>query len=281
MPSLRPRRSRVAQDDFSDLDADFNPRATRQTRSRAASSSVTVVRSSPDSLEDRRHSLRLKVRMPANTLREATGARSRRQVNVFQENPILSGPRTSRTRKRLVEVQTSDDDEAEDPEEEEDDDAPGEEDEDADADGDIDMDEAATPQPPPKRNARAAAPARGKNIKSVEAKEMELEEDEEEEEDEELEEDEEEEDEEEALLDSDSDAEGEPDDQDESAVPDVNIDDLDEEDDDELDDDMDSDALGGKQTKRQRGNLGNDFLQLPMGIIPKPPNSMKMERDAN
>ncbi|KAJ5226025.1 hypothetical protein N7468_007250 [Penicillium chermesinum] len=257
MPLLRPRRLRAVQENLSDPDTDFNPRSTRQTRSRTGPSSVTVLRSRPNPSEDRRQSLRLRVNMSASKLREGTGARSRRSVNVFQENPIVSGPRTSRTRKRLVEVQTSDEEEAEDPEEDDDEDAPGEEDEDADADGDVDMDEA--PPPPAKRNARAAAvSARGKSAKSVEEKEMELEEDEEEEDEEEVEE------EEEPLSASDSDASGEPDDQDESAVPDINVDDLDEEDDDDLDDDMDSDAMGGKQTKRQRGNLGNDFLQLPM-----------------
>ncbi|KAJ6010853.1 PAPA-1-like conserved region [Penicillium sp. IBT 35674x] len=196
--------------------------------------------------------------MPAGKLREATGGRSgRRSVNVFQENPIVSGPRTSRNKKKLVEIATSDD-EIEDQEEDEvdDEDAPGEDDEDADADGDLDMDDA-PPQPPVRRSAKQATTTRGKTTKSVEEKEMEMEEDEEEEEEEE----------DENVSDTDSDAEGEPDDQDESAVPDINVDDLDEEDEeDELDDDMDSDALAmeGKQTKRQRGNLGNDFLQLPM-----------------
>lgn len=197
--------------------------------------------------------------MPAGKLREATGGRgaARRSVNVFQENPIVSGPRSSRNKKKVVEVTSSDDEDLDDQEEDEveDEDAPGEdEDEDADADGDVDMDDP-PPQPPARRNAKIVAPARGK-AKSVEAKEMELEDEEE---------DEEEEDEEDAT---DSDAEGEPDDQDESAIPDVNVDDLDEEDEeDDLDEDMDSDALAlnsGKTTKRQRGNLGDDFLQLPM-----------------
>jgi Ino eighty subunit 2 len=117
----------------------------------------------------------------------------------------------------------------------------------------------ALPQPPTRRNAKVTAPARGK-AKSVEAKEMELEEEEDEEEEEE------EEDEDDVT---DSDAEGEPEDQDESAVPELNVEDLDEEDEeDDLDEEMDSEGLAlnsGKTTKRQRGNLGDDFLQLPMG----------------
>lgn len=96
---------------------------------------------------------------------------------------------------------------------------------------------------------------------------------------------EEEEDDEEPISDTDEDAEAEGEDQDEIAVPDVNVDDLDElDEEDEIDDDMDSDALAmqsGKTTKRQRGNLGNDFLQLPMGEkphinnLPKPKLTMK------
>jgi Ino eighty subunit 2 len=41
---------------------------------------------------------------------------------------------------------------------------------------------------------------------------------------------------------------------------------MDELDDDMLDEELEGEFLdGGKMTKRQRGNLGNDFLQLPMG----------------
>ncbi|KAJ5093706.1 hypothetical protein N7456_009567 [Penicillium angulare] len=265
MPLRRSGRWRGAQDDQSDHDANVRTRPKRQTRSTAAPASVSVSPStspSPSlltssSIEEPRRSLRLTLKMPAGKLREATGGRAaaRRSVNVFQENPIVSGPRASRNKKKLVEVATSDEDLDDQEEDEvEDEDALGEDDEDADADGDVDMDDV-PPQPPARRAAKPAAPTRGKNARSVEEKEMELEEEEDEEE------------EEENVSDTDSDAEGEPDDQDESAVPDVNVDDLDEEDEEEdvLDDDMDSEAMdGGKQTKRQRGNLGNDFLQLPM-----------------
>jgi len=230
-------------------------RSRRYTRTTAAPASVTISRSQSYSPEEPGCRLRLIVKMPAGKLREATGGRpARRSVNVFQENPIVSGTRSSRNKKKVVEV-PSDEDDIEDQEEDE-----VEDDEDADADGDLDMDDA-PPQPPARRNAKAALPPRGKNVKSVEAKEMELDDEEEEEMEEEAEDD--------NVSETDSDIEGEPDDMDESAVPDVNVDDLDEEDEeDDLDDELDSDALaldGGKQTKRQRGNLGDDFLQLPMG----------------
>ncbi|KAJ5317051.1 hypothetical protein PENANT_c030G07474 [Penicillium antarcticum] len=200
--------------------------------------------------------------MPANRLREATGSgrAGRRSVNVFREDPIVLGPRSSRNRKKIVEVATSDEEEIEDQEEDEidDEDAPGDDDDedadaDGDADGDLDMDD--TPPQPPVRRSKAAPAPRVKPPKSVEAKEMEMDEDEEDEEDEE----------EEQISDSDDDAEGEIEDQDESGVPDVTVDDMDELDDDMLDEELEGELLdGGKMTKRQRGNLGNDFLQLPM-----------------
>lgn len=142
-----------------------------------------------------------------------------------------------------MEINTSDEEDLSDQEEDEvdDDDAAGDEDEDADADGDLDMDDA-PPQPPSRRHAKAAAtstPSR-RQVKSVEAKELELENDE---------------DDDEELSELDSDAEGEPDD-------DGNAE-LDEEDEEGLDSD-DAGADISKMTKRQRGNLGNDFLQLPM-----------------
>lgn len=263
MELRRSRRSRGSQDEPPELNANMTTRSKRVTRATAAPASVNVSPSELESPEESGRSLRLTLRMPAGKLRDVTAGRAgRRSVNVFQENPIVSGPRTSRNRKRIVEVPTTDDEDIEDQEEDEveDEDAPGEDDEDADADGDVDMDDA-PPQPPVKRNAKAAVSASGKAAKSVEAKEMELDDDDEEEE--------EEEEEDENISETDSDAEGEPDDQDESALPDVNVDDLDEEDEeDDLEDELDSDALAlenGKQTKRQRGNLGNDFLQLPMG----------------
>ncbi|EKV12474.1 PAPA-1-like conserved region [Penicillium digitatum] len=199
--------------------------------------------------------------MASSKLRDATSAgrsAGRRSVNVFREDPIVSGPRSSRNRKKIVEVATSDEEEIDDQEEDEaeDEDAPGDEDDDADADGDIDMDDI-QPQAPTRRG-KITPPSRAKPPKSVETKEMEMEEDEEEEED----------DDEEPISDTDEDAEAEGEDQDEIAAPDVAVDDLDElDEEDEIDEEMDSDVLAiqsGKTTKRQRGNLGNDFLQLPM-----------------
>ncbi|KAJ5613133.1 hypothetical protein N7510_006327 [Penicillium lagena] len=280
MSLRRSQRSRGSLHESLEQDANTRTRPTRLTRfaaTAAASASVTVSRPPSDSSGEPTKHLRLTVRMPAGKLREATtgGRPGRRNVNVFRENPIVSGPRTSRTRKRLVEVNTSDEEDDDDQEEEDEigdeEDAPGEDDdEDADADGDVDMDDA-PPQAPIRRQARAAA-ARGKAAKSVEAKEMELEEeedDEEEEVEEEEDEDEEEEEEEEEAFNEESDAVGEPDDvNEESAAPDETGDALDLDEEDEVDDDMDSDALlldsGRQTTKRQRGNLGDDFLQLPM-----------------
>lgn len=220
---------------------------------------MTVVRISD---EESKESIHLLFKMPSSKLRDATGgtrggASTRRSVNVFTENPIVSGPRTSRPRKKLVEINTSDeDDDIDDQEEDEvdDDDAPGEDDEDADADGDLDMDDA-PPQPAvSKRHAKASA-ATSKPVKSVEAKEMEMDDDDDEDDEE--------------LSEPDSDAEGEPDDLEESGVGNVNVGDEELEEDD-IDEEIDSDDGlpsndPAKMTKRQRGNLGNDFLQLPMG----------------
>lgn len=231
---------------------------------------MIVVRTRSESPESDRKSIHITVKMPPSKLREATGgssrsAASRRSHNVFTDNPILSGPRTSRSKRRVVEVETSEEEEEdlEDQEEDEvdDEDAPGEDDEDEDADGDVDMDDA-PPQPPvSRRNAKAAAtsaPSR-KSAKSVEAKEVEL--------DEEEEEDEEDEEEEEELSEPDSDADGEPDDQEEGVTITLNDGeepDEDEEDDEDLDSEDGTPGDTSKMTKRQRGNLGNDFLQLPM-----------------
>lgn len=216
-------------------------RSNRLTRSSANSSPPVTIFRAPVSPGQLGKSLRLIIKMRSSKLREATNASKR---NIFTEDPIVIGPRTSRPRKKLVEINTSDEENLSDQEEDEvdDDDAAGDDDEDADADGDLDMDDA-PPQPPSRRHARAAAtstPSR-RQVKSVEAKEMEVENDD---------------DDDEELSELDSDAEVEPDD-------DGNAE-LDEEDEEGLDSD-DANADIGKMTKRQRGSLGNDFLQLPMG----------------
>lgn len=256
MSLRRSLRARHVRDDPLILESNVNSRSARQTRAATASSAVTVVRVSE---EESKGSVVLLFKMPSSKLRDATGsgtrggASTRRSVNVFTENPIMSGPRTSRPRKKLVEVNTSDEDDIDDQEEDEvdDEDAPGDDDDDVDADGDLDMDDA-PPQPPvSKRHAKASATS--KPVKSVEAKEMEMDDDEEEDDEE--------------LSEPDSDAEGEPDDLEESGIG--NLNELDE---DDVDEEIDSDdglpsTDLSKMTKRQRGNLGNDFLQLPMGEL--------------
>ncbi|PWY74403.1 PAPA-1-domain-containing protein [Aspergillus heteromorphus CBS 117.55] len=266
MSLRRSLRSRAGRDDQPSMDANTSARPTRVTRAAALVPAVTVHRAPSGLNGDSKRSIHLTVKMPSNKLREVTGgstrsgASTRRSVNVFTENPIITGPRTSRPRKKLVEVDTSDEDDLEDQEEDEvdDEDAPGEDDDDVDADGDLDMDDA-PPQPPmPRRHAKAAAAAAppAKSAKSVEAKEMELENEEEEDDDD---------DDDEELSELESDAEGEPDDQDESMLANINgAEDLEEEED-ELDSDDDEPGTDlTRMTKRQRGNLGNDFLQLPM-----------------
>lgn len=158
----------------------------------------------------------------------------------------------------MVEIDTSDEEEIGDQEDEVDDEGPPVDDDDA--DGDVDMDDA-PPQPPSRRHAKlaAASATNGKGVKSVEAKEMELHGDDE--------------DDDEELSDLESDAEGDPEEPEEIGVPDEaghgngegELDEEDEVDDEELDSDGLSAADFSKLTKRQRGTLGNDFLQLPMG----------------
>lgn len=234
-------------------------RSTRLTRTSSSPPSVTVSRSSPEKAQK---SLLLIIKMPSGKLREATSGSSRAasKRNVFTEDPIVMGPRTSRPQKKMVEIDTSEEEGLSDQEEDDvdDEDAPGDEDEDADADadGDLDMDDA-PPQPPTRRHARAAAKAKPsrKQMKSVEAKEMELENGGDNYDEEEL-----------SDLD-DSDAEGEPGDDRANGGAEFDEDDLDDagEDEEGLDSDDETGENSGKMTKRQRRSLGDDFLQLPMG----------------
>ncbi|KAL2872786.1 PAPA-1-like domain-containing protein [Aspergillus lucknowensis] len=281
MALRRSLRARTARDDPPIMDSNTITRSTRYSRSVASLPSVTVVRRPSESPEGIKRSIHLTVRMPSNKLREATSgssratAASRRSHNVFTDNPIVTGPRTSRSKKRLVEVDTSEEEEEEDMEdqeedevddedaigeleEEEEDDEDDDVDADEDADGDVDMEDV-PPQPPvSKRRAKAGmvSASSGKPPKSVEVKEMELE-------------DEDEEDEEE-LSEPDTDAEGEADDQDEGVTITLNDGEEPDEDEDEEEDlDLSDDGTPtagdlSKLTKRQRGSLGNDFLQLPM-----------------
>lgn len=222
--------------------------------------------------------------MPSSKLREVTSGSKRgsSSKNASTEDAVVTGPRSSRSKKKMVEVDTSDDDNLRDQEEDEvgdSEDAPGEEDEDVDAEGDVDMDDA-PPQPPASKKqgkpAVTATPAGDKPVKSVEAKEMEIAEDDDDDDDEE-------------LSELESDAEGEPDDQEETAMQDEEMgeggedeeleeeeEEEEEDDDDDDDDDDDSDEATpatrsrgstpevSRLTKRQRGTLGDDYLQLPM-----------------
>ncbi|OJJ47170.1 hypothetical protein ASPZODRAFT_132124 [Penicilliopsis zonata CBS 506.65] len=285
MSSHRSLRSRAPRASWPGNGSNISTRRTRQSHV-AVTPSVTVSRSPPDSPEEAKRSIHLTVKMPSSKLREVTGggsraaAQTKRSVNVFTESPIVSGPRNSRSKKKIVEVDTSDEDDLEEEDDDDDDDddvededAPGDEDDDLDADGDLDMDDVPPRPPISKRQARSnvtSVPASRRAVKSVEAKEMELDD-----EDEEVEEDED-------LSDLDSDGEGGADDQEQSILPDDladapgEDDELDEEDEIDEDEGIDSDeatpATGSRQstpdynrlTKRQRGTLGNDFLQLPM-----------------
>ncbi|RJE21693.1 PAPA-1-like conserved region [Aspergillus sclerotialis] len=262
MSSRRSLRSRAVRDTPpSTPDSNMTTRSTRLTRGTVSSPSVTVSRSPSDSPVEPKRSIRLTVKMPSSKLREVTSANSRdssskRSVNVFRDNPVMTGPRSSRPRRKMVEVDTSDEEDIGDQEEDEvDDEGPPADDDDADPDGDMDMDDA-PPQLPSRRHAKSAATSAptGKGVKSVEAKEMEAHDDDE--------------DDDEELSELESDAGGEAEDQEESGVPDEtgNVNELDDE---EVDDDeeLDSDEAAAdstKMTKRQRGSLGNDFLQLPM-----------------
>lgn len=278
MSSRRPLHVRTQRASPASMVSDTALRNTRSSRAVAPAASATVADSTADASGEPRRILRLTLKMPSSKLREATSGNargeesSRRAVNVFSETPIISGPRNSRSKKKIVEVDTSEDDDIDDQEEDEveDEDVPGEDDDEFDADGDVDMDDL-PPQPAvSKRHAKPPTASRSRSnkvVKSVEAKEMELEEGGREDDEE--------------LSELESDAEGELDDRDQSALPDDMLDangeeELDEEDEeDEIDSEGPTPATASRAstpdysrlTKRQRGSLGNDFLQLPMGEL--------------
>lgn len=282
MSARRSFRSRPIRAGPTNMASNTCQRSARLSGAVAPSGSVTVSRSSSDSPEESKRSIRLTVKMPSSKLREVTSggkgdvAPAKRTVNIFTENPIITGPRNSRSKKKIVEVDTSDDGDLEDQEEDEvdDEDAPGGDGEDMDADGDVDMDDAPPRQPVSKRNRKSgttSAATPRKVIKSVEAKEMDLDDDDE--------------DDDEELSELESEADGDPEEQEGSRAPDemanANGEDeeLDEEDEEDEEDegDVDTDQATpatvsrtstpdySRLTKRQRGSLGNDFLQLPMG----------------
>ncbi|KAK2810598.1 hypothetical protein FQN50_002855 [Emmonsiellopsis sp. PD_5] len=283
MSTRRSLRSRASlADASSSTPSNIMTRTRRTTDGITSSPSITVSRSSPTPPEDKR-SIRLTVKMPSSKLREVTS--EKRHHNIFTEPVIVTGPRNSRTKKKLVEVDTDDDEDLESPEEEEEeeedqlsdedaeasdeeDNANGEsEDEDADADGDIDMDDA-PPVAPKQAAARptvTVTPAGDSRSKNTSASNMDLDDDDDD--DEEL-----------SELDSEADAEGEPEEEipvSEEIVEDEEVEEEDEEDEqDELESDIGTPITGSrastpdiaKMTKRQRGRmeLGGDFLQLPM-----------------
>ncbi|EED22424.1 PAPA-1-like conserved region protein [Talaromyces stipitatus ATCC 10500] len=278
MPSTRSLRSHAASGSSPDgQDANISTRSGRLTRGAAAATinpatSVTVSRSTGASPGAK--SIHLTVKMSSSKLRQVTNHRSSRATastssrhNIFTEDPVVHGKRSSRNNRNLKEI--SEDEEDDDLVEEDDEDveeeagdsedAAGEEDE-LDADGDLDMDDE-TPQPAvSRRNQRQQPATKSKPVKPVEEKEMELADDD---------------DENEELSELESDAEGEPDDtmlQDEemgeAGEEEEEVDEedevIEEEEDDGLGSDDDSALDLTKLTKRQRGSLGTDFLQLPM-----------------
>lgn len=277
--SLRARAALINASSSAPSNAMSRPRRT--TGGIPSSPSVTVSRSSPNSPEDSPKSIRLTVKMPASKLREVTtGEAKQRPHNIFAEPEIMTGPRNSRNKKRIVEVDTDDEEDMDEEEEENeydqgqadqdvsdpDDDA----DADADADGDIDMDDE-SPVPVPKRQAvtkpaLTVTSAAENRVRNVDAQNMELDDDDD--------------DDDEELSELESDAEGEDDDEllahegvsrVEGGTEEQEL--GDEEEEDESDSELGTPATGSrastpnKMTKRQRGRmeLGGDFLQLPMG----------------
>ncbi|EFE35908.1 uncharacterized protein ARB_04842 [Trichophyton benhamiae CBS 112371] len=251
-------------------------RSRRSTRNRSTTiTTVTVSRSPSTSPEGRRKSIRLTVKMPASKLREVTNGEDDldKPRNIFTENVIMTGPRNSRSKRKVVEVDSDEDDDPSDigdEEDEEDDeiDAEGDSDLDADgepdidAEGDIDMDDAPPVSPIAKQAASrptvTVTPAAATKVRKTDSRAT-------------LEDDDDEEDEEEGLseLESDNDIGG----QDDTLGLETNDDEPEEEEDEE--DESDEELMGGsrsstpdlsKMTRRQRGRieLGGDFLQLPM-----------------
>lgn len=150
--------------------------SSRPRRAAAAPTSATIERTSP---EETRQSIHLTVKAAPNKLREATSGAvtSRRGRNSFEGGGVVSGQRSSRNKKAIVE-ESSEEEGDEDAEEE--DEELSEEDEDADGDEDVEMEDA-VPEPPPTKGRGAAKPSKP-NISisrpveppapSVEAKEM-------------------------------------------------------------------------------------------------------------
>ncbi|KAK2808245.1 hypothetical protein FQN49_008730, partial [Arthroderma sp. PD_2] len=155
MPSTRSLRPRAAVTKLTTSTGSLSATLRSKRATRSSTTTVTVSRSPSSSPEERRKSIRLTVKMPSSKLREVTnGAEDlEKPRNIFTEDVIVTGPRNSRSKRRVVEVDSDEDDdpsEIGDEEDEEDDeeDAEGDSDLDADgepdidAEGDIDMDDA-------------------------------------------------------------------------------------------------------------------------------------------
>ncbi|KAK7543147.1 PAPA-1-like conserved region-domain-containing protein [Phyllosticta citricarpa] len=159
--------------------------SSRPRRAAAAPTSATIERTSP---EETRQSIHLTVKAAPNKLREVTSgaSTSRRGRGSLDGGDVVSGQRSSRNKKAIVEESSEEEDEDNDVEEDgedEDQDEDLSEDEDADGDGDddVDMEEAALPEPtPPAKGRGAARPTKPAisisrpepEVPSVEAKEM-------------------------------------------------------------------------------------------------------------
>ncbi|KAI1936760.1 hypothetical protein LOZ58_002413 [Ophidiomyces ophidiicola] len=251
-----------------------------------SSSAVTVSRSPSSPPEETKRSIRLTVKMPSSKLREVTSADARPH-NIFTEPVVIFGPRSSRSKKKIVEVDSDEDEDIEslleedeededDEDDDENDDAEASEDPDADAEGDEDLDAEGEPDPdvdaegdidmddappvsrhPRPRPAVTVTPAAAARVRNVESRNVNIEEDDEDEE--EL-----------SELDSEVDAEK----GDDTILPEAG--DEDEEEVDEEDEENEaatpmeasrasSPSYSNRKTKRQRERLElGDFLQLPM-----------------
>ena len=141
----------------------------------------------PDPPNQGSGSIKLKLKMPPSRLRESTTSNNISTRESLEPAEMVSGPRSSRAKRQVVESDSDDDDDEEDEEEDEDaegeeeddEDAEGEEDEDEDAEGESDVEMEDAPTPPVIRKTGSAAkptitittaPKAGK-VKSVEAKE--------------------------------------------------------------------------------------------------------------
>ena len=278
--SLRARAALINASSSAPSNAMSRPR--RAAGGIPSSPSVTVSRSPPNTPEDSTKSIRLTVKMPASKLREVTTGVVQRPHNIFAEAEIMTGPRNSRTKKKLVEVDTDDDEDMDDEEDEYDEDAadPEASDDDGnapsenmDADGDVDMDDESPVPVSSKRHAAAkpvltVTPAVEGQVRNVDSKNMELDDDD---------------DDDDELSELDTDAEGEDDDEvmapgeetgAEAGAEEAELEEGDDDDEDESDSELGTPATGSrdstpnaKMTKRQRGRveLGSNFLQLPMG----------------